>query len=422
MDDIIKPYVEKILEIQDDAGRLSDEELREIALDIGLSEEDLARIDQKVKDGIQRAQGFMKHKVWGKAIEQWKEVLTLSPNSTDAKAHLAKSYLGRAQRADVEHAKELAEKVLQEDPSNAHAFEVLASINSPKPKLHLIIGGVFFLIAFAIVSTAIFITRKGNDKIAIHENHTTDLKQGKKTNVKQSNPFKYRSDNFPVDIDAPQGIEIDLFNSKYKTFPGSSHFDLDAVLRNGSQLEIMALKGIFTYHFLNGDVEIHENKIRHDYQGDLRPSDATAFQELRIFKNKSLKSVSLQILVEKSVKAPSEYPPAKAVAFKWGKGQSSTAFKLEIFERKASLAEKSFIGSRYHRATWEFKNKGQAFTHLKMKIEFLSENNQVFASDSFYVAANGAPVNPEESRIASSLENLKKGNYHHYQLSVIEMH
>lgn len=65
MDEILKRYIDKVLEIQDQKHNLSDSDLREIAKEIGLSESDLQAIDKNIEDSAQRAQGFMKQILLG---------------------------------------------------------------------------------------------------------------------------------------------------------------------------------------------------------------------------------------------------------------------------------------------------------------------------------------------------------------------
>ena len=73
-DEILRTYIENVLRLQQERDRnaLSDDELRQIALDSGMTESDLAYVRQRLEDCLDRGKGFIRYEnvIKGDSAEQ----------------------------------------------------------------------------------------------------------------------------------------------------------------------------------------------------------------------------------------------------------------------------------------------------------------------------------------------------------------
>ncbi len=420
MDYILKRYIEKVLEIQDKKDALSESELREIAKEIGLSDEDLKEIDNQIVAGSQRADGFMAHAIWDDAIAEWKQVLVLSPNRKNVRAKLANCYL---HINEFDLARTCAEETLKTDPSNAIAFQVLAELQKRPSKnksvLFVIVGLLVVVLAIVGVGLAMFLFTTSAADSPSSSKSTRSFSSNATPKPIKNIPKKFGT--FPIEVELPPGLEFEEHISKYDVYEDSAFYTLVGKIKNKTALEISEIQGILTFTLEDGssfqkNVEIHE-----DHNASLRPGDFAHFDALEKVSKSTLKSVSLKAGILTSTPAVDSYPESKSVPFNWGKGVSRTQYKLAIFERTQSLGATSSFG-QYHRATWEFQNLGQTIRGLKMGIRYFSKENEELADNFFYVSSSSAaPLTPNEVRVANTIEGLPPGKFDHYKLRVIEI-
>lgn len=73
-------YVQKVLEIQQEQKKnLSQEELKAVALSIGLTEDDWKAVEKSLADNLTRGEGFLKYQNWADAIEEFQNCQTIRP-------------------------------------------------------------------------------------------------------------------------------------------------------------------------------------------------------------------------------------------------------------------------------------------------------------------------------------------------------
>ena len=143
-------YIQRVLALKEErAAALSEEELREVALEIGLTETDLAAVEAAAADHQLRGQGFLEHRRWDDAIRELEEAVAVSPNQVDRLHALAGAYSGRWQEGrdpdDRSRAELVARQCLELDPRHEASIEVLndldrspavTSTSHPDPSSH----------------------------------------------------------------------------------------------------------------------------------------------------------------------------------------------------------------------------------------------------------------------------------------------
>jgi tetratricopeptide (TPR) repeat protein len=140
-DEILRNYMENVLRLQRerDRGVLSDHDLKQIALESGMSDADLEYVHQRFDDYMNRGQGFIKYKNWGDAIEELEQATALAPYSVDALNALATAYAGRWREkgveADREQASRIAERALELDSSNDAALRMVSALRTQREEL-----------------------------------------------------------------------------------------------------------------------------------------------------------------------------------------------------------------------------------------------------------------------------------------------
>ncbi|MCS6820470.1 MAG: PspC domain-containing protein [Microscillaceae bacterium] len=131
----IKAYIQQVLKIQEERSQnpLSEAEMHKIAEDLGLSPQDLAFIENKYKDYLTRGLGYSRYEDWQSAAEEFKQAVSLKPNSAEALYGLALAYKHLArQKRDKEllnKAKHYVKRTLQVNPNHELAYKLSAELN-----------------------------------------------------------------------------------------------------------------------------------------------------------------------------------------------------------------------------------------------------------------------------------------------------
>jgi sugar lactone lactonase YvrE len=135
-DQILRTYMENVLRLQQERNNaaMSDQELKQIALDAGMSEDDLEFVRQRLQDCLNRGQGFIRYENWSDAIAELEKGVALAPYNIDALNALATAYAGRWRdkhsHADRDQARSAAERVLAIDSKNDSALRTMSALSA----------------------------------------------------------------------------------------------------------------------------------------------------------------------------------------------------------------------------------------------------------------------------------------------------
>jgi tetratricopeptide (TPR) repeat protein len=142
-DKMIEAYISKLFEVQRarENQPLTEQELKEIALDAGMSEEDWQAAQEVADDHNARAEGFLGYKNWTEAINEYEQTLRIRPQHPQPLSGIAYALKMRWQTTqnsqDKERALAYARQCLQVSPENAQSLMIVSELsqqNTPTTK------------------------------------------------------------------------------------------------------------------------------------------------------------------------------------------------------------------------------------------------------------------------------------------------
>lgn len=351
----------------------------------------------------------------------------MSPDRKNVRASLAYCYL---HAEDFAKAKTFADEALICDPSNTLAFEVLGAIQQIRPDnkantAYVLVAGIILLFVIGGIGFGIFFvtTSDGYSTGEAMQNGVMEPLLESVLPVVQVEQSKTtpKGGTFPIELELPPGLELDVHVSKYNVYKDSSYYKFIGKIKNSTGREISEMKGTFTYNLQDGN-NVHDVKTIHAKHRPIsRPGDFSLFQETYKISRTTLKSVTLKVEIITSSQAIKPYPKSKEIPFKWASDISSNQHKISIFERSQSLGKASSFG-QFHKVTWEFKNLGTTIKKLKMEIRYFSEKNEELEKKSHYLtSASSAPLESNETRTSNTIQKLPAGRFPHYEISVVEI-
>ncbi len=135
---------------------ISKEELKEISLELGMTDEGWDYVMREADEKLSLARSHMQHKSYRECLKTAQDALLLNPYINGARGLQAKSYLLLAINEEddsyLRRAKQQAEVTLDKEPNDKNALEVMSSVSSktrlanrdkkknPNKKLAIILG------------------------------------------------------------------------------------------------------------------------------------------------------------------------------------------------------------------------------------------------------------------------------------------
>ena len=133
-EDMVGSFIQKVSEIQNqkDNEDLSTPDLKQIAIEIGMSDDDWEEVQKVYRDHLERGTGFFSHDNFDDALSEYQQALMLHPDSKDTLYGLATAHEGRflrtGSRTDMEMAIEFASRCLHISPSHQGAIELISNM------------------------------------------------------------------------------------------------------------------------------------------------------------------------------------------------------------------------------------------------------------------------------------------------------
>ncbi len=140
-ENMMEAYIQTLLKIQEEQRErpLDEQEMRRIAYELGMSDDDIANMYKKVNDFIARGKGYSRYEDWESAIEEFSQAVALSPSNLDALFGLANAYRYRwvlkGYKDDLSKAKNYVKRALQVNPHHDASFKLASELNRGTGKL-----------------------------------------------------------------------------------------------------------------------------------------------------------------------------------------------------------------------------------------------------------------------------------------------
>ncbi|WPP52777.1 LemA family protein [Catalinimonas niigatensis] len=139
-DDALDRYMKKLMELQYNRQEslYTDEELKKIALDAGLSESDWQQAQARAEAQKQKGKNHIVHANWQDAVKELEAACSLKPNDAEAHVLAAEAYLNQgglqqeegARQEDFRQAEYHLEQALQIDSGYKEAFKLKKELNT----------------------------------------------------------------------------------------------------------------------------------------------------------------------------------------------------------------------------------------------------------------------------------------------------
>jgi phage shock protein PspC (stress-responsive transcriptional regulator) len=139
-ENMIEAYIQTLLRIQEEQKErpLDEQEMKRIAYDLGMSEDDIELIQKKMSDYVARGKGYSRYEDWESAIEEFGQAISLAPNHLEALFGIANAYkhrwLLKGDKDDFHQAKYFAKKALQVNPHHDASFRLASELNKGTTK------------------------------------------------------------------------------------------------------------------------------------------------------------------------------------------------------------------------------------------------------------------------------------------------
>lgn len=133
----VQAYFQKILEIKNQRKGLNEAELKEIALELGMSEQEWREVQKEGKGHIDRGYNFLTHQNQDDALKEFQQALVVFPDDARALygvAHVHElHFLDKRKAEDKTEALKFAHLTLQADPAHSDAARVISELKEIKP-------------------------------------------------------------------------------------------------------------------------------------------------------------------------------------------------------------------------------------------------------------------------------------------------
>lgn len=404
---ILKNYIHKILELQDQnqtQSPLTEDELKSVAIDLGMDEGELAFIQQQFEDYKQRARGFGKYFNWEDAIVEYKQALTLNPIDRECLEEIATAYFENwkmyTKEGDKEGAIAYSRRLLNVDPDNEIGLKIISEIktieNSQKEEddvqkpVKWLVPGMLAVVALMIAGFLMnrYINNRPDEPGTAGQSEAQHIpKPPKEENMKLE---------IPVEVSKrgqKQDYQIQTLSSKIAEYDASFAYK--------------------AYGYVEADVEIEELKVKvslldgngipilfpeqftliRDHEANARPGDKIPWKML-IYEESKLESVVKEIKFEPSqiklAPGAGSYPDAEDLGPVFWDMEKPKGHELIVRERRMNFTQSNFANKAYVRGEWELENTGQEKYKL-IKIRFVWKGKAGQTESTTYALAEDFP-------------------------------
>ncbi len=443
-------YLKRVMALKEERRRTpSEEDLEAIAREIGLSDEDLAAINQAAEDHAVRGQGYLEHGRYGDAIGELEEAAAVSPRRVEWLHALARAHAGRWREsrdaADRQCAEALARECLEIDPHHQASYEVLNELDSspeaglggsgrddvPPAKRAAVLLTLFVVaVLLAVVIGAIVLWNTAGAP-------STEVPPAPPAEAVNAPPpiipepaggqAAAKELDVPITLDAGSTgvvLGLDPRLSRLQSYStGKSFYTLDAILVNRGVSEIDKLSTRLELLDDAGTV-VDQDAFEAPNKAApvLRPGDGHAFHHLHETRE-SVRTARLVVEIVEQNPAAGSYAAAKPLEFEWRVDQPGD-LEIALRERSLRFSESAFPkdGSGYFDAVIEVENTGaRTIRALQLEVEIAGPGDGWTVTEAGHVATSSGPaLRPGEVRVERFIEKIdeRPGGYRMFVVAV----
>ncbi len=449
----LKAYFSKILELQQQQRNraLSENELHDIALSLGVSEADWQFVQKVFENHRTRAQGYLQHSNWQDAIPEFEQALTLKPIDLTCLYGIARAYELKWQQSDnktdAQQAENYAKQCLEIKPDHQEALKLISNLRQNKPThsrqkktvaqktMQSILISVAVMVMVIAAAVVFLVQNPSNDYReplpTIEENTTRS--QNSSPVVEESNNQDALAGKTPtifVANEYAKNLELEVESALMKPYTSSNSysFEFKADLKLKA-IEVDMLK--FKVELLNtaGEVVAVDNQeVIKDYMPVFRNGDVVPIGFSIYRKDTDIPEVKEVRLTLNGISAEENdavFDKSPTIPVNWSFKKPSN-FDIELRERQSVFEKLTFQPNQTrHRLVLEVLNTGKSsIKQLKIEVEWLDvQGKTLHTSDNIITYSSQPPIKRQQTRIDWFFENIPQplGVVKNYRINVISI-
>ncbi|WP_299459272.1 tetratricopeptide repeat protein [uncultured Microscilla sp.] len=451
----LRAFYEKLLEIKDKEAQksLSQQELKEIALDLGFSEDEWHLVEQKVEGHLKNGQSFLSFENWNDAIQQFEQALQLSPNNLAAIYGLAIAYRSmyhETSRANYrEQAINYARVRLVNEPGHEPSIRIISELQKPsqaksvtasphaqmpatnagsKRASIIVMASVFIL--FMAGALIFFSVQRASDEDKVYETEKyLPEKTASSSSPQYTVPTNRNRNNVPVKfVKSSWSENFKLARIEKSAVTSSSRqrlsYKLSGALLITGNLPIEELKLKVEFVTPEGKVGLAEYvSVVKKYQPNAIKGDYVPFYLSKYSKNYAANDLSEVRLLVHAVKYGSwKKPTHRPIPTLWAYDRPQ-GIQIDVLERAQEV--RGYAKSTSHKVEVNFINKGkESLQRFKVEAQWLNHNDEIVHSVTRTLVyphqADWYPNHNRLHRFHAYIKNLTPREIKGYRINIIE--
>ena len=427
---IIETYIQRLLEWKEP---ITADSLKTLAQEVGLGSDDMAAVEQKAQDHLERGQNYLDFDCLDEAIDELTQATTLAPLDFDSLQTLAYAYdqrYGKQKKADdKKQAVALAKRCLEIRPNDEDAVILISALeheaNGRQRLIWLSLAALLAVVAFRPLMN-IITTRSSVEQLSqealLDADSIPPATELSSSETDSAEPAIVPASDIPVTFDFEQaGVTVEPRQSRLDNYKDSSYYTLQAVMHNNSQQEIDALQ--LQVEYLDSDGEILETDSKEaiaEEHATVRPGDHHAF-DLIHKTTPELAAVRLNVITFDQLPAPDVYARETPISYTWAAGKVEQP-TFALASRTEQVNSYEITDSAYFDAQWTVTNTGDSvIRQLKLQANFYNlAGKLILSEDVLAVYGSDAPMLPGEVRPLRVITSIDK-DYGRYEVVVLEV-
>ncbi len=450
----LEQFIRQILEIQnkEKSPILKTNDLKNIVLEMGMTESDWQLISDTFNGHALRGKGFLEYKNWEDAIKEFEQAHTLNPYNTDILYGLALSHKNLWHQTNMSSHKASAEQYakmcININPQYKEAIALISeikvaknqSVNSNQAKQInsnetlqttpvknqklVIIMVISIFIAIFLIGIFFLLNQSSDADLKEPSNSYSELKEPQVT-IPTEDISEPQIPVIFVENEQSKGlkfildkIQADDYTTSYNV-SAKGYFKLENIELN--ELKIKA-------DLLNNEDKVVSTKIielARESNNTLRSGDLLPFEFSNYEENSALPQFkALRLAVSYIVKQEGnfKYEASKSKPINWAI-EKPVNYDISIRERLSSVS-KQFSTGIFHQIVLEIENTGNSnIKVLQIQIVWFDKKNKLAKTDEFYITTDSyAPIKRGDIRIYDRMfgvDNLNLENYKSYEINIL---
>lgn len=450
----LEQFIRQILEIQnkEKSPILKTNDLKNIVLEMGMTESDWQLISDTFNGHALRGKGFLEYKNWEDAIKEFEQAHTLNPYNTDILYGLALAHKNLWHQTNMSSHKASAEQYakmcININPQYKEAIALISeikvaknqSVNSNQAKQInsnetlqttpvknqklVIIMVISIFIAIFLIGIFFLLNQSSDADLKEPSNSYSELKEPQVT-IPTEDISEPQIPVIFVENEQSKGlkfildkIQADDYTTSYNV-SAKGYFKLENIELN--ELKIKA-------DLLNNEDKVVSTKIielARESNNTLRSGDLLPFEFSNYEENSALPQFkALRLAVSYIVKQEGnfKYEASKSKPINWAI-EKPVNYDISIRERLSSVS-KQFSTGIFHQIVLEIENTGNSnIKVLQIQIVWFDKKNKLAKTDEFYITTDSyAPIKRGDIRIYDRMfgvDNLNLENYKSYEINIL---